>query len=234
MEATPFLREGSESSLVGIDELPGDPIDGDVEGKVKCPECDRYFLQRGLKRHITMAHGNPVDHAPKKHGGVNIAEAWAELERGIGFLAGFACPRCGSVLIQRATPNGMAVDQFCEKRPDLRKSIVNMLKATDYIILGMAVSQTVLPMLAHHGIGPNAGLLNTQTGVQEASPEHHEHADPMAGLLAMFLDIPEEDRNAMMNSAFEVAKQNGGMPGFGAGMPTAPVDSNWETVSAGA
>src|ERR1700677_4193589 len=131
---------------VALDELPdsdglGDaPLGADPDtGKVPCPECDRWFLPTGIKRHITMTHRGGVSDSGKSSAGKSkplpLAIKWAGFQRGAALMVSFACTQCAMVLVQDADKDGQAIAAYCANRPKLTKQVNQLLDASDVMIL---------------------------------------------------------------------------------------------------
>ena len=188
---------------LALDELPeAEPLFGEpADGKVQCPECDKSFIPSGLKRHITMSHrGGVSDSAGGSTGKgkskvvIDVAERWAQFQRGAALMVSFACSQCASVLVTDADKDGKAIAEFCVNRPKLRKNVEKFLDTSDMLILVGTLGETARTMASHHDIGRKIGLADTS--------EHMGHdATGMQGVAAFMQSMSPEDRQAILDQA---------------------------------
>ncbi len=190
------------------------PLDIDDDGKVPCPECQDRFKPAGLKRHLTVTHGyepssnnSGRDSGGNKRRGFSIAESGAQLQRGASLLVAMACKDCAIVLYQDASKDWRAIDEFCEHRPKIKKSVIAALQGADILILLTVFVGTAQAMASHHSIGKHfAGL-----GVISADPPANGHSkhDPMQNM-AQFLEAMDPDeRNQILDQAIKAAAGRG-------------------------
>lgn len=189
------------------DDTPFDPDkdkengadDTNDDGKVPCPECGNRYMPGGLKRHITVSHGNgQVANAPKSGGtkrGIDIAVTGKKFQQSASLLVAMACTKCATILYNDAENDWQAISEFCSDRPKLRKQVQDMLSISDFMLLIGALGGTAQKMVAHHSIGAKLpfGFAN------EDGP--HDGHDPKADMAAFIMAIPEEERNALINEA---------------------------------
>jgi hypothetical protein len=189
--------------ITDIDDTPssnGSTADDSIAGKVACPECGNYFVERGLKRHITVTHGagqktRATSSPVTKSRGISIAETGKQFQQSASLLVAMACKQCATILYQDAEHDWQAIDEFCSDRPKLRKQVQSMLSVSDFMLLIGALGNTAQKMVGHHSIGKNLPW-----GVDITESDHNGH-DPKASMAEFLMAIPEEDRNAMMNEA---------------------------------
>lgn len=199
-----------------LDDAPfgGDtaPTDDANAGKVACPECGNYFKSSGIKRHITVSHGDgqrsSSGNEPRKpqKRGISIADTGAKFQKSAALLVSMACKNCASILMMDAEQDWLAIDQFCADRPKLRKQVQDMLSISDFMLLVGALGGTAQKMVAHHSIGKNLpfGLMDFDI------PTDHNGHDPKASMAEFLMAIPEEERNQMLNDALRTyANANG-------------------------
>lgn len=179
---------------------PGEELDSDVPaGSVPCPECGEYFKPRGLSRHLNSAHGIEPERKQSSGGKAKtpaLATQWAEFQRGASLFVSFACTACAAVLMEDAETDGIAIANFCDTRPKLRKQLQQAMGSMDVMILVGALGGTARKMVAHHSIGARLGM---------GAPQH-THEPVMGGaeakVMGFLTQLPEEDRNALLNQVF--------------------------------
>lgn len=212
---------------VALDEIPeAEPLfggDDAIDGRVQCPECDKTFKPSGLKRHITMTHRDGVSDTPsagskgKSKVTIDVAQRWAEFQRGSALLISFACSQCAAVLVADAQTDGDAIAAFCTNRPKLRKNVEKFLDTSDMLILVGTLGGTARAMASHHSIGQRIGLPDESN--------HSHDASGMQGVAQFMQSMSEEDRNAIIEGAL-ATMANGGTPVTEA--PTEPViEEEW-------
>lgn len=187
------------SFTLDLDDVPEsdtEPVDN-ADGKVACPECGRYFLARGLKRHITMAHSNGerVSTSPAKTGNSKVSKQWVKFQNGVAVVVSMACTQCGGILLEKSQTNGDAIAGYCSGRPKLTRQVLTFLDSTDYLMLFGAIYGTAAPMLAHHGI--------SVPGVAKSDKHSDDHSPSMGvdSLMSFMSSMPEDVRNEIMNEA---------------------------------
>jgi hypothetical protein len=196
-DAEPFVSVAEPTFTDGADDL----------GKVQCPECDKSFLPAGIKRHITMAHRGGISDGPtatktsKPKSVVDIANRWAEFQRGAALMVSLACSQCAGVLVADAVTDGNAIAAFCSRKPKLKKQLETFLDSSDIIILVGALAGTAQKMAAHHSIGQRIGLGSTSTEADHTHPE-----GSMQNIMDFMQNMDPDMRNELINSAFD-AKQ---------------------------
>jgi hypothetical protein len=193
-----------------LDEMPtgdeDDAVDFDVAaGKTACPECGNYFATKGggLARHRRSAHGIEPERkqaATARSKAPALAAQWAEFQRGAALFVSFACTECAAVLVEDAETDGLAIANFCEGRPKLRKQIQQALGSMDVMILVGALGETARKMIAHHNIGKRIGLpgpSHSHTGQQSAQER----------MMNFLSQMPQDARNDLLNQVFSRAPQ---------------------------
>lgn len=187
--------------VVALDDVPSaddNDLGSDVPADaVACPECGNYYKSRGLTRHMVQAHGaTPPSRsgiaAPKQT--IKLAVRWAEFQRGAALFVAFACTQCAAIIVEDAVKDGEAIAAFCENRPKLKKQIEQALAGMDIMILVGALGETGRKMIAHHEIGKKMGM---------AGPQHnHPRGSAEEQMMRFLTDIPEADRNLLLNQVF--------------------------------
>ena len=147
-----------------------------------------------------MTHRGGVSDSPTRSSGskgskvvIDVAERWAQFQRGAALMVSFACSQCASVLVTDADKDGKAIAEFCVNRPKLRKNVEKFLDTSDMLILVGTLGETARTMASHHDIGKRIGLAPTEhTGHDESG---------MQGVAAFMASMSEEDRHAILDQA---------------------------------
>jgi hypothetical protein len=199
---------------IALDQIPdADPLfgsdkdDGTTGDKIQCPECEKSFMPSGIKRHITMAHRGGVSDGSNTSGPkqsrvvVDIAERWAQFQRGAGLMVAFGCSQCAAILVEDANTDGKAIAEFVSHKPKLRKKLETFLEASDAMILVGTLGNTAKKMAEHHSIG-------RKFGIGTVNVDHVNHGSGMEGIAQFMQSLSEEDRNQLLNDAFQSMAPN--------------------------
>lgn len=197
-----------------LDEPPSSHDAAPIEiedGKVACPECGKPFKPGGLQRHITVVHGKEEGTStsgPAKRGkrGTIISETGAQFQRTVSVFVAFACKDCALVLYSDADKDWIAIDNYCERRPNLRKQVVRALELSDVMILLGVFMGTAQKMVAHHSLGDRLSFGVAPTA---SDADHAQHNGSMQNMAQFLQAMSEEDRNEMINGALAQMAGNG-------------------------
>jgi hypothetical protein len=183
----------------------------DDDGKVPCPECGNRFKSSGLNRHITVTHGAGQKQRTASGTGtskrsVSIANAGMQFQQGVALFVSMACQQCATCLYQDAEKDWVAIDEFCNSRPKLRKQVQDMLTMSDAIMLAGALMGTAQKMVSHHSIGAKLPF-----GIAgNSNSEHDDGHNPASDMAKFMMGIPEDERNRLVNEALaSMASTNG-------------------------
>ena len=127
-----------------------------TEDVFECPECERVFdTKGGQRRHTTRVHGTS-DTSPtaKKSTSVkartSIATQYENFLMQIGMLVFLFNANDAKAILANAGPAGLAMGQFAEKRPAVKKKLLALFAVNDYSMLIGAHMAMITPIVRNH------------------------------------------------------------------------------------
>lgn len=151
-----------ESVTPDLDEIPEtvSDVESPESGPLSCDLCGlvvKSGTERGLKRHMTIAHGTGGDRTPDSAG----RKAKKSLEDDLGsMLNAFALAVSmfnaadGMTVATHADSVARAWSNLAMKNPKVDRILRNMMGGVSYGEVVVATAMMVIPILANHGLLP--------------------------------------------------------------------------------